>query len=62
MTSPSTARSSRTRAPGRPKPGSASHETRLAFVPSMPAQAGTELRHSLPTGDRERYSAREGLS
>ena len=56
------ARSARARAPGRPKPGTASHETRLAFVPSMPAQAGTELRHSLPSGDRERYSANEGLS
>jgi len=29
-----------------PKPARASRETRLAFVPSMPAQAGMEPRHS----------------
>ncbi len=44
-----------------PKPASASRETRLAFVPSMPAQAGTEPRHSLPSGDRRTYPFDEGL-
>jgi len=52
----------RARAPGRPKPGSARRETRRAFVPSIPAQAGMEPRHSLPSGDRTRYAAAEGLS
>jgi hypothetical protein len=33
-----------------PKPARASRETRLAFMPSMPAQAGMEPRHSLPSG------------
>ena len=47
-------------ASGRPKSGAASRGTRLAFVPSMPAQAGMEPRHSLPVGDRPRYSAAEG--
>jgi len=44
-----------------PKPASAGRETRLAFVPSMPAQAGTEPRHSLPSGDRRTVSSNEGL-
>ena len=35
-----------------PKPTSASHETRLAFVPSKSAQADLEPRHSLPSGER----------
>ena len=52
----------RARAPGRPKPGAASRETRLAFMPSMPAQAGTEPRHLLPSVGRLRYSADEGPS
>ena len=43
-----------------PKPASASRETRLALVASRPAQAGPEPRHSLPSGDRAAYSAREG--
>ena len=34
------------------KPARASRETRLAFVPSMPAQAGMEPRHSAPPGGR----------
>jgi len=50
----------RARAPGRPKPGAASRATPLAFVPSMPAQAGTEPRHLLPPGNRLRYAADEG--
>jgi len=44
-----------------PKPARASRETRLAFVPSKSAQADLEPRHSLPSGDRPRYSADEGL-
>ena len=52
----------RARAPGRPQPGAASRGTRLEFVLSMPAQAGTEPRHLLPPGDRLRYSADEGPS
>jgi histidine ammonia-lyase len=44
-----------------PAPGRAGRETRPAFVPSLPAQAGMEPRHSLPSGDRPRYSADEGL-
>ena len=48
----------RARAPGRP--GAASRGTRLAFVLPMPAQAGTEPRHLLPSGERLRYSAVEG--
>ena len=35
-----------------PKPARADRETRSAFVPSMPAQAGMEPRHSLPSGER----------
>jgi hypothetical protein len=50
------------RAPGRPKPAPSSRETRLPFVPSVSAQADTEPRHSLPPGDRARYSATEGSS
>lgn len=46
-------------APGRPKQAAASRETRLALVVSKPAQAGLEPRHSLPLGDRLRYSADE---
>ena len=42
-------------------PARASRGTRLAFVPSMPAQAGMEPRHSLPLGDRPMYSSGEGL-
>jgi hypothetical protein len=45
-----------------PKPAPASRETRLALRPSMPAQAGMEPRPTFPSGDRERYSASEGLS
>jgi len=41
-------------------PGAASRGTRLAFVLSMPARAGTEPRHLFPSGERLRYSAVEG--
>jgi hypothetical protein len=51
----------RARTPGRPKPASERRETRRSFAPSAPAQAGLEPRHSIPSGDRERYSASEGL-
>ena len=37
-------------------------ETRMTCVPSKSAQADLEPRHSLPTGDRLRYSADEGLT
>ena len=50
------------RAPGRPKPDPASPETGLALWPSMPAQAGAELRPSFPTGDRSTYLLTEGQS
>ena len=33
-----------------PKPAPASRETRLAFMASKPALAGSEPRHSLPSG------------
>ncbi len=49
-------------APGRPKQAPASRETRLALMASMPAQAGMEPRHSLPSGDRSAYSPGEGLA
>jgi hypothetical protein len=52
----------RARAPGRWKTGAASRPTRLTFVPSMPAQAGTEPRHLLPPADRLRYAADAGPS
>jgi hypothetical protein len=52
----------RARAPGRPKPGAANRGARLAFVPSLPAQAGREPRHSPPSGDRPMYSSDEGPS
>ena len=32
-----------------------------ALVASEPAQAGSEPRHSLPSGDRPTYSSDEGL-
>ena len=48
--------------PGRPKAGEVDRVTRPAFVPSMPAQAGTEPRHLLPLRHRLRYSADEGPS
>ena len=44
-----------------PEPARASRETRLAFVASKPAQAGSEPRHSLPSGDRPTYPLGEGL-
>ena len=50
------------RAPGRPKPAPAGRQSRLALRPSMPAQAGMEPRHSLPSGDRPWYAADEGQS
>jgi hypothetical protein len=50
------------RASGRPKSAPRSRETRLPFVPSMPAQAGMEPRHSLPSGDRTTYGSDEGSS
>jgi len=43
-------------APGRPKAGEARRETRRAFMPSKPARAGLEPRHSLPSGERRRAS------
>ncbi len=43
-----------------PKPARASRETRLALVPSKPAQAGLEPRHSVPLGERTTYSSAEG--
>ena len=52
---------SRAAAPGRPKQGPTRRGTRRAFVPSMPAQAGMEPRHSLPLRDRPTYSSGEGL-
>ena len=42
-------------------PAHASRGTRLALVASKPAQAGSEPRHSLPSGDRPTYSSDEGL-
>ncbi len=45
-----------------PEPAPRSRETRLPFVPSMPAQAGMEPRHSLPPGDRPTYPSGEGLA
>ena len=50
------------RAPGRPKPGRASRETRLALRPSKPAQAGLEPRPPFPVGDRRTYTCDEGRS
>ena len=47
--------------PQLPKPARASRETRLALVASEPALAGSEPRHSLPSGDRPAYSPGEGL-
>jgi len=44
------------------RPARASRETRLAFVPSKSTQADLEPRHSVPSGDRPRYSAGEGQS
>ena len=43
------------------KPAGASRGTRLAFVPSMPAPAGMEPRHSAPSGGRPTYQAGGGL-
>jgi hypothetical protein len=49
--------SPRAAAPGRPKQGPlACRETRQAFMPSTPARAGMEPRHSLSEG-RSPYSA-----
>ena len=48
------------RAPGRPKPARACCETQQALRPSMPAQAGMELRPSFPSGDRAAYPPTEG--
>ena len=42
------------------KPARARRETRLALVASKPAQAGSEPRHSLPSGDRLAYSSAAG--
>jgi hypothetical protein len=43
-----------------PEAGLPRRDTRLAFVPSMPALAGMEPRHSLPVGDRSVCSSTEG--
>ncbi len=48
------------RAQGRPRPASASRETRLAPRPSVPAKAGMEPRPSFPLGDWAAYSPTEG--
>lgn len=48
-------------APGRPRQAAAGRQSRPALVPSLPAQAGMEPRHSLPSGDRPAYSTDEGL-
>jgi hypothetical protein len=45
-----------------PEAGRASRETWLSFVPSKSARADLEPRHSVPSGDRLRYSADEGLT
>jgi len=45
-----------------PEAGRASRVTRPSFVPSKSAQADLEPRHSVPSGERLRYSAGEGLS
>ena len=44
-----------------PKPARASRETRLALVPSKPARAGLEPRHSAPWGGRPMYLSDGGL-
>ena len=44
-------------APGRAEPGPVRRETRRSFVPSMPAQAGMEPRHSLLSMARPPYPA-----
>jgi hypothetical protein len=49
--------SARAAAPGRPKQGPVRRETRRSFVPSMPAQAGMEPRHSPLSEGRSTYSA-----
>jgi hypothetical protein len=52
----------RAAAAGRPKQGPVRRETRRSFVPSMPAQASMEPRHSpLPEG-RSPYAASGVLS
>ena len=43
-----------------PEPARARRETQLAFVPSTPAQAGMEPRHSPPAGGRPMYSSGGG--
>jgi len=48
---------SRAAARGRPKPGPVRRETRRSFVPSMPAQAGMEPRHSPLSEGRSPYPA-----
>jgi hypothetical protein len=55
MRYPTTA--ARAAAPGRPKQGPVRRETRRPFVPSMPAQAGMEPRHSPLSEGRSPYSA-----
>jgi len=44
-----------------PEPAMPAAQRRLAFVPSKPAQAGLEPRHSVPPGDRRTYPSGEGL-
>jgi hypothetical protein len=48
--------------PAAPTSASASRETRLALLPSKSAQADSEPRRSLPSGDRPTHPAGEGLS
>ena len=61
MTYSVSTRSKAGRAPGRPKPARGACETQASLVASKPAQAGSEPRHSLPSGDRRTYSFDEGF-
>ena len=45
-----------------PKPALSAAQWRPAFVPSKPAQAGLEPRHSVPLGDRRMVPSGEGLA
>ena len=44
-----------------PEPAMPAAQRQLAFVPSKPAQAGLEPRHSVPLGDRRMYPSDEGF-
>ena len=45
-----------------PKPALPAAQSRPAFVPSKPAQAGLEPRQSVPAGDRRMVPFGEGLT